>query len=150
MYKTKKGRYVLRHAELSALMEASQKAAKTQLHDPHYDQNYYPLPYMVSRAYELLHGEPLYSEEALAGAWAVDTHGELIEAPELYEKFKAFMGGVCVDLHAIYDRGGDSNHPECYCAAADLFRPGMTHKIYFTLTDAGQIFVEDLQRWFFG
>lgn len=150
MYKTKKRRYVLRHAELSALMEASQKAAKTQLHDPRYDPNYYPLPQMVSRAYELLHGKPLYSDDILAGVWAVDTYGELIEAPELYEKFKAFMGGVCVELHAIYDKGSDSDHPEFYCAAADLFRPEMTYRIYFALDDVGQICVEDLQRWWFG
>jgi len=150
MYKTKNGRYVLRHAELSALMEASQTAAKAQLRNPEYNQNYHPLPYMVSRAYELLHGKPLYSDDVLAGDWTVDTHGELIEAPELYEKFKAFMGSVCVDLHAIYEKGSDSHHPEFYCAAADLFRPGMTYRVYFILDDAGQIRVEDLQRWFFG
>lgn len=150
MYENKAGRYVLRGAELSALMEASQTAAKTQLHDPQYDQNYYPLPYMVSRAYELLHGKPLYSEDVLAGAWRVDAHGELIENPELYDNFRSFMGSVCAELHAIYDKGSDSHHPECYCAAADLFRPGMTFKIYFTIDDAGQIFVEDLQRWWFG
>lgn len=150
MFENNEGRYVLRRAELSALMEASQAAAKAQLRNPEYNQNYHPLPHMVSRAYELLHGEPLYSEEVLAGAWAVDTHGELVDTPELYEKFKAFMCGVCVDLHAIYEKGSNSNHPEWYCAAADLFRPGMTHKVYFTVTDAGQIFVEDLQRWWLG
>lgn len=90
------------------------------------------------------------SAGSVAGDWAVDAHGELLEAPELYEKFKAFLGNFCVDLHAIYDRGGSSNHPECSCAAADIFQPGMTYKNYLTLTDDGQIFVEDLQRWFFG
>ena len=105
MYKTKNGRYVLRHAELQALMEASRTAAKAQLHNPEYNQNYYPLPYTVSRAYELLHGEPLYSDDVLTGDWAVETRGKMIEAPELYEVFKAFMGSVCVVLHAIYEKG---------------------------------------------
>lgn len=150
MYKDKKGRYVLRRAELAALTDAGQKEAKKQLQNPLYDQNFHPLPYMVSRAYELLSGKPLYSDDVLTGAWIVDAHGELMESPELYDKFRAFMGGVCIDLHAIYDRGSDSNFPECYCAAADLFRAGMTYKVFFTLTEDGQIWVEDLQRWFFG
>lgn len=144
------GYYQLSRAELRELMTASQKAAQTQLHDPQYNQNYYPLPYMVSRAYELLHGKPLYSDDVLAGAWTVDAHGELLETPELYDRFKAFMGSVCVVLHAIYDRGSDSYHPEFYCAAADLFRSGMTFRIYFALDDTGQIVVDDLQRWWFG
>ena len=39
MYMTKKGRYVLCHAELSALMEASQTAAKAQLRNPEFNPN---------------------------------------------------------------------------------------------------------------
>lgn len=66
------------------------------------------------------------------------------------ESFSAFMDAIFVDIHAVYDKGSNSAHPEWYCAAVDLFRPGMTYKIYFTLTDGGQISVEDLQRWWFG
>ena len=66
------------------------------------------------------------------------------------ERFLAFMDAIFVDIHAVYDKGGNSDYPEWYCAAVDLFRPGMTYKIYFTLTDNGQISVVKLQRWWFG
>lgn len=70
--------------------------------------------------------------------------------PKIAEKFSAFMGGIFVDIHAVYDKGCDTGYPECYCAAVDLFRPGMTFRVYFTLDEAGQISVVDLQRWWFG
>ena len=66
------------------------------------------------------------------------------------EKISVFMGALFVDIHAVYEKGGHSNHPEWYCAAVDLFRPGMTFRAYFTLDEYGQIFVEDLQQWRFG
>lgn len=70
--------------------------------------------------------------------------------PLVSEKFSSFMGALFVEIHAVYEKGSSSNHPEWYCAAVDLFRPGMTFRAYFTLDEYGQIFVEDLQRWWFG
>ena len=65
------------------------------------------------------------------------------------ESFSAFMDAIFVDIHAVYDKGSNSDHPDWYCAAVDLFRPGMTFRMYFTVDD-GQISVVDLQRWWFG
>ena len=56
------------------------------------------------------------------------------------------LKGLYFEIHAIYE----PNERGWYCAAVDLFRPGMTFRIYFTLGEDNQIKVEHAERWYFG
>lgn len=74
---------------------------------------------------------------------------KLIEFPELYQQIADAVEG-CIDVHAIYEPGSISSHPEWYLAAVDLNQPGQTHRVYFTLDENGAIQVQHLERWYFG
>lgn len=64
----------------------------------------------------------------------------------IYAGIEDFFQNMYVKLHAVY--GPEENG--WYCAAVDLFDPGMTFRIYFTLKEENQVVVEEVQRWFIG
>lgn len=74
----------------------------------------------------------------------------LVEDEALYAAMKGMIQNIYFDLHAIYEPGTHSYKKDWYCAAVDLFNPGMTFKVYFTLDKDGQIHVEEVSRWLFG
>lgn len=74
----------------------------------------------------------------------------LTEKKELYDKIREM--DVLVDIHAIYDPDEEETgiYKGCYLAAVDLFKPGMTFRVYFTLDENGEIDIFDVSRWRFG
>lgn len=76
--------------------------------------------------------------------------GELVEAQELYAAFEKEIKNIYFEVHAIYAPGNDSRWPDWYCAAVDLFAPGITFRVYFTLNNDRQIQFQDVNRWYFG
>lgn len=73
---------------------------------------------------------------------------DLVTDPKMYEAVKGL--GQYIDVHAIYKPDGtDGIFGDCYCAAADLFAPGITFRIFFMVTD-GKVKVKEVERWRFG
>ena len=66
------------------------------------------------------------------------------------ESLKQSLKELYFEIHGIYEPGSEHIFNDCYCAAVDLFRPGMTFRIYFTLGKDNQIKVEHAERWYFG
>ena len=60
------------------------------------------------------------------------------------------LKGLYFKIHVIYEPDGGHAFGDCYCAAVDLFHPGMTFRIYFTLEKDNQIKVKHAERWYFG
>ena len=54
------------------------------------------------------------------------------------------------EIYGIYEPDDSHIFSDCHCAAVDLFRPGMTFRIYFTLEKDNQIKVKHAERWYFG
>lgn len=75
---------------------------------------------------------------------------KLISEPELYQQVAGALKSRFVGIHAIYAPGSNSLEPEWYLAAVDLFEPGQTYKVYFTLDEKRGIRVKLLERWYFG
>lgn len=74
---------------------------------------------------------------------------KLIESPELYQQIADSVEGS-IEVHAVYEPGSNSCHPEWYLAAVDLHQPGQTYRVYFTLDENSAIQVQHLERWHFG
>ncbi len=55
-----------------------------------------------------------------------------------------------MEIHAIYEPDGSHIFGDCYCAAVDLFSWEFTFRVYFKITEAGEIDVQDVSRWHFG
>lgn len=72
---------------------------------------------------------------------------DLVKSQELYTAMEKSLQNVHFEIHAIYEPDGDSGW---HCAAVDLFRPGMTFRLYFTLRENHEIYVEHMERWYFG
>jgi len=64
----------------------------------------------------------------------------------IFEAITQLLRGLHFEIHAVYE----PDERGWYCAAVDLFYPGMTFRIYFTLDESGQIKVHDVNRWYFG
>ena len=45
---------------------------------------------------------------------------------------------------------GSGPYDDCYMAAVDLFKPGMTFRIYFKQQYGEKPTIEDVERWHFG
>lgn len=75
--------------------------------------------------------------------------GRLIEDEGLYRAVKEACGTCALEVHALY-APEDTHMPGWYSTAVDLFRPGMTFRVYFSLDDDGRVLIEDLRRWYFG
>lgn len=71
---------------------------------------------------------------------------ELVQDERLYAAVKQVIQNVYFDLHAIYS----PNEYGWYCAAVDLFAPGLTFRVWFTLGEDDQIQVRYAERWHFG
>ena len=69
---------------------------------------------------------------------------------ELYKQLRSVIQSLYAEIHAVYEPGTNTACPEWYCAAADLFRPGMTFRLYFTIGEDGKIKVEECSRWWMG
>ena len=74
----------------------------------------------------------------------------LVENQEMYEKLTNTIKGMHMDIHAIYEPDGSHIFGDCYCAAVDLFSWQFTFRVYFKITEAGEIDVQDVSRWHFG
>lgn len=70
----------------------------------------------------------------------------MLSSEAIFEAMTQLLKDLYFELHAVYE----PNERGWYCAAVDLFHPGMTFRIYFTLDENGQIKVEDVNRWHFG
>lgn len=70
---------------------------------------------------------------------------DLNENTALYSALENSIRNIHFEIHAIYEPEENG----WYCAAVDLFKPGLTFKLYFTLEN-GEISVRDLARWWFG
>ena len=68
----------------------------------------------------------------------------------LYKKLESTVQNICFEIHAIYEPDGGEGFGDCYCAAVDLFKQGMTYRVYFKSGENGNIEVEHIERWFFG
>lgn len=73
----------------------------------------------------------------------------LTRKEHLYKELEIIMKHHYVDVHAIYEPDGSGPYGDCYCAAVDLLREGMTFRIYFK-QEADKIHVEYAERWHFG
>lgn len=143
-------KFILNITELGALTNASIEVATRVLKQPRFDPNEDALPFIVNRARKLIYGDALYSYEELQGSLSVGKHdGQLIEDEGLYKAVKNAFGICIQEVHAVYIPE-DNHMPGWYSAAVDLFRPGMTFKVYFSLDENGKVCVEDLHRWRFG
>ena len=69
---------------------------------------------------------------------------------ELYKRLQTVNQALYAEIHAVSELGTNTAFPDWYCAAVDLFRPGMTFRLYFTIGEDGEIRVEDLARWWMG
>lgn len=76
--------------------------------------------------------------------------GKLISDPKVYQQVAGWLKSRFVGIHAIYSPGNNASEPEWYLAAVDLFEPGQTYKVYFTLDEKRGIRVKLLERWYFG
>ena len=71
---------------------------------------------------------------------------------ELYDLVRGALRSVYFDLHAIYEPEGTDSDPyfgDCYCCAVDLFRPGLTFRVWFKIVDGEMVFRSG-DRWYFG
>lgn len=76
----------------------------------------------------------------------VETKRGIVMKDLVREAIEKSFQSIYFEVHAIYE-------PEehgWYTAAVDLFQPGMTFRVYFTLTEDQQIQVENAERWFMG
>ena len=74
----------------------------------------------------------------------------MIQDEKMYEQLRSQLKNIYFDVHAIYEPdGSDSIWGRRYCAAVDLFRQGLTFRLYFSIQD-GEIYVEHVERWYFG
>lgn len=80
----------------------------------------------------------------------------LVENEKLYEALEDALRDVCSEvghmfIHGIYEPEDDGGPYEGqYRAAVDLYEPGETYRVYFTVNDDGVIIVGDIRRWFMG
>lgn len=73
---------------------------------------------------------------------------DLVQDQKMYDAVKEL--GQYIDVHAVYKPDGtDGIFGDCYCAALDMFAPGITFRIYFKMVDE-QIKIEQAERWRFG
>ena len=77
------------------------------------------------------------------------TMTSLTKNKELYKNLSEALQNPLKELHAIYEPDGSELFGDCYCAAVDLFAPGLTFRIYFKMVD-GQVKIEWAERWRFG
>ena len=78
--------------------------------------------------------------------------GELINNQEKYAQMREALKALYVEVHAIYEPEGTESDPyfgDCYCCAVDLFRPGLTFRIWIKIVD-GKIEFRSGDRWYFG
>lgn len=75
--------------------------------------------------------------------------GKLIEDQKLYDQMKDVFQDAYVELLAIYEPDGYGFTGAWYCAAVDLFMPGLTFRVWFEMVD-GAIRVRWADRWHFG
>lgn len=54
------------------------------------------------------------------------------------------------EVHVVYEPNGEPVFGDCFCAAVDLFKPGMTFRVYFKEDENGETIIKDVQRWYFG
>lgn len=77
----------------------------------------------------------------------------LNENEKLYQKLTDSLQNPYTELRAVYEPENtgieDNIFNNCYSAAVDLFRPGMTFRIWFT-HENGKIEIIHAERWFFG
>ena len=76
----------------------------------------------------------------------VETKRGIVMKDLVREAIEESFQSIYFEVHAIYE-------PEehgWYTAAVDLFQPGMTFRVYFTLTEEKKIQVENAERWFMG
>lgn len=77
---------------------------------------------------------------------------DLINNQEMHEQMHEELKALYVEVHAIYEPEGTASDPylgDCYCAAVDLFRPGLTFRIWFKIADS-KIEFRSGDRWYFG
>lgn len=73
----------------------------------------------------------------------------LTQKENLYEELEVIMKHAYVDILAIYEPDGSEPYSDCYCAAVDLYKSGMTFRVYFKEKPEG-LRVEHAERWHFG
>ena len=71
---------------------------------------------------------------------------KLVERLTLYSVLGNSLRNAYYRSHAIY--GPDERG--WFCAAVDLFEPGITFRIYFTAERNHSIQIQDAERWFIG
>ena len=54
-----------------------------------------------------------------------------------------------IEIHAVYEPEGSKPFGAFFCAAVDLFKPGLTFRIWFKLENDVPV-VEWAERWHFG
>ena len=76
--------------------------------------------------------------------------GKLINNKDWYEALGNKIKDIYFDIHAIYTPDGHGSYGDCYMAGVDLFKPGLTFRVYFTYDDGENMIVEYAERWRFG
>ena len=62
----------------------------------------------------------------------------------VWNAVKQMMDGLYYKLHTIYE----PDEHGWNCAAVDLFRPGMTFRLYFETGENNMIDIKHMERWF--
>lgn len=75
---------------------------------------------------------------------------ELVKNKEIQESLQKAMQHIYFDVHAIYEPDGSEIYGDCYLAAVDLFKQGMTFRVYFKINESGAFQAEYVERWHFG
>ncbi len=63
---------------------------------------------------------------------------------------KQFRNAMKCSFHkvrAIYEPLGYGPYGECYIAAIDMFKPGMTFRLYFKVNGDGTFYAEHIEKW---
>lgn len=75
---------------------------------------------------------------------------------KLYEALEDALRDVCgemnyIFINAIYEPEDDRGpHEGQYRATVDLYEPGETYHVYFTINDDDMLIIGDTKRWFMG
>ena len=73
----------------------------------------------------------------------------LVDNEELYEHLEAGLRSMHMVVHAVYEPDYGDFYGDCYCAAVDMFAPGITFWIYFRFEE-DELRVEHVERYYMG
>ena len=69
-----------------------------------------------------------------------------VDRSPLYAALGRSLRNAYYRVHAIYE----SDERGWFCAVVDVFEPGITFRIYFTVERNHLIQIQDAERWFIG